>query len=298
MLKKTVFASIVALTLCSPAMAIEPPSGATSGFNAQATAYPSVQFNQILEGYGLSLPADAVAGVPDTYATSADGKLVFNNNFKAYTPEQYHAIFTSYGLNLTPDAVSSKLGISSYAKVKGGEVVFGTAKLAFTSDEWQKILSAYEAPMQEVAAAPATPMDSDGDGVIDANDDCPGTPKGVVVNERGCWALSSELLFDFDSSVIKKDFYPLLDATKPTFDDNPAMKVVVEGHADSTGTDEYNQQLSEKRAKAVMNYLVNTLGIDAGRLSAVGYGENKPAFSNDSTMNRAKNRRVQFSPMM
>jgi OOP family OmpA-OmpF porin len=76
------------------------------------------------------------------------------------------------------------------------------------------------------------------------------------------------------------------------------MSVAIEGHADSTGPDAYNQKLSERRAKAVMAYLVNTVGIDPSRLTAVGYGESRPAYPNDTPENQAKNRRVEFTPAM
>jgi OOP family OmpA-OmpF porin len=296
MMKRTVFASLAALAICSPALAIDKPADATVGFNTLSTAYPSSDFNQILESYGLSLSAENVAVVPKSYASAADGKISFNEAFKAYNPVQYHSIFTAYGLELSPEDVSSKLGISSYATVKDGEVVFGSAKLAFNGEEWEHILAAYSMPAVP-APAPVMPMDSDGDGVIDANDDCPGTPSGVVVDERGCWALSSNLLFDHDSAVIKADFYPVLDKTTKVFNAHPQLKVIVEGHANSKGPEVYNQKLSERRAKAVVDYLVNKAGVSAGRLDYVGKGELSPAYSNDTEMGLAKNRRVEFTPM-
>ena len=69
--------------------------------------------------------------------------------------------------------------------------------------------------------------------------------------------------------------------------------MVIEGHADSVGTEEYNQELSEKRAKAIVEYLVKK-GIDPLRLTTKGYGFNKPAAPNDTPENRARNRRVEI----
>ena len=111
--------------------------------------------------------------------------------------------------------------------------------------------------------------DEDGDGVPDDIDACPGTPMGIAVDERGCWALSNALLFEFDSAVIKKENYYILDYLKEAFDAYPNMKVEVDGYTDSTGPDAYNMGLSKRRANAVMNYLINNVGIDAGRLTAV-----------------------------
>ena len=73
------------------------------------------------------------------------------------------------------------------------------------------IMSAYSLPMVEVVEVVAVaPMagDEDGDGVLDDMDLCPGTPKGIAVDERGCWALTNALLFDFGSWTVKKECYP------------------------------------------------------------------------------------------
>lgn len=303
MKKKTLFALLAMLAISMPAHSIELPKDATPTFEKASTAYASsYQYNDIMAAYGLTLAPEAVSGVPSSYAKVADDKVVFNNNSIAYTPAQYHTILTAYGLQLSPEAVSEKLGgVSSYAKVKDGEIVFGKDSIAYGGGEWTTILSAYSLPM-EAAPAPVAvamgPGDEDGDGVTDDKDACPGTPRGIAVDERGCWAMSNALLFAFDSSVIKKDFYPVLNETKKIFDEYPTMKVQIDGHADATGSDAYNQKLSERRANAVKQYLVNTVGIEAGRLTAVGFGESKPAYPNDTKENRAKNRRVEFTPAM
>jgi OOP family OmpA-OmpF porin len=187
------------------------------------------------------------------------------------------------------------------------KVVLGTSSVAYSRSEWETILSVYEMPMKpkpvvmaKKAPAPvvkAPPKDSDGDGVTDDLDNCPGTPRGIAVGERGCWALSNALLFDLNSAVVKTEIYPVLDYTKEAFAAYPDMKVQIDGHTDSSGTEAYNQQLSQKRAKAVMEYLINSVGIDPVRLTAVGYGESRPAYPNDTEEARAKNRRVEFTPV-
>jgi len=309
MQKKTLFAFLAVLAFSMPAYSIELPSGATPNFGKSSTGYASAyEFNQIMEAYGLKLAPEAVAGVPASYAKVKGDKIAFNRDSTAYTPAQYHSILTAYGLEISPDAVSQKLGgVSSYAKVKNDDIAFGNDSIAYGGAEWTAIMSAYSLPMVAApmpkpkpapVAMPPQPMDSDGDGVIDARDACPGTPMGIAVDERGCWAMSSSMLFDVNKAVIKTEFYPMLDETKVIFDKYPTMKVQIEGHADSTGTDSYNQMLSEKRAKAVMEYLVNNVGIAASRLNAVGYGESKPAYSNKTKEGRSKNRRVEFTPAM
>jgi outer membrane protein OmpA-like peptidoglycan-associated protein len=97
--------------------------------------------------------------------------------------------------------------------------------------------------------------------------------------------------FDFDKAVIKPEAEPVLDAAVDVLKENPDVKVRVGGHTDSVGTDAYNQGLSERRAKSVRDYLVKH-GIDASRLTAVGFGESQPVADNKTKDGRAQNRRV------
>ena len=299
MQKKTLFALLAMLAISLPVHSIELPADATPQFNKSSTAYSSYQFNNLLSAYGLQFDPEKISDVPTSYAKMANDVVIFNNNSIAYTPAQYHSIFVAYGLVLPPDNVKDKLGaVSSYAKAKDENVIFGKNSTAYSRAELSTILSAYILPVVPATVmAPARPGDSDGDGVTDDLDLCPGTPKGVAVGERGCWALTNSLLFDFDSAVVKKEGYAMLDYTKQAFDGYPDMKVEIVGHTDSTGPENYNQILSERRAKAVMNYLVNSVGIAANRLTAIGVGEINPDFPNDTKENRAKNRRVVFKPL-
>ncbi|MFB3786146.1 MAG: OmpA family protein [bacterium] len=137
--------------------------------------------------------------------------------------------------------------------------------------------------------------DSDGDGVSDAQDECPGTPKGAKVDERGCWVISN-VLFDYDRFELKPDFAPVLDEVVQVLQNNPDVRILLEGHADSRGSQPYNQRLSERRAMAVMGYLIDK-GIDRGRLSARGWGETRPIAPNTTEENMQKNRRVELTPM-
>lgn len=309
MMKVKMFAVLAMLAICTSAFAIEIPKNAEVGLEKSPTAYSSsYKFNNLLESAGLTLAPKAVADVPASYAKVSDNKVMFNRDSIAYTPVQYHSILTAYGVQLSPEKVKSELGsVPSYAKVMDNKVVLGKTSVAYSKSEWDKILSAYEKPMapkpvvmKKKAPAPvvkAVPGDSDGDGVTDDKDDCPGTPKGIAVGERGCWALSNALLFDLNSAKLKPEIFPVLDYTKEAFDAYPNMKVQVDGHTDSSGTEAYNQQLSERRAKAVMMYLIDNVGIAANRLTAKGFGESRPAYPNQGKENRAKNRRVEFTPI-
>jgi OOP family OmpA-OmpF porin len=294
MQKKTLFALLAMLAISVPAHSLELPADATPQFSKSSTAYSSsYQFNNLLGAYGLTMDPEAVSSVPSSYARVADDTIVFNNNSIAYTPAQYHTVITAYGAELLPEAVSSVP--SSYATVKDDTISFGNRPTAYSGADWTTILSAYSLP--PVLVEVVVLGDSDGDGVTDDLDKCPNTPMGVAVGPRGCWALTNAMLFDFDSAVIKPEFYHVLDYTKEAFDAYPDMHVQIDGHTDSTGAESYNQMLSEKRAKAIMEYLVKTVGVAASRLKAVGYGEIRPGYPNDTKENRQMNRRVEFTPL-
>lgn len=99
--------------------------------------------------------------------------------------------------------------------------------------------------------------------------------------------------FDFDKSNIRPDAAVILDEAVRMLGTRGGSAVAVEGHTDWIGTDAYNQGLSERRANAVMNYLVDH-GVDASRLSTTGYGESRPIASNQTREGRALNRRVEL----
>lgn len=136
--------------------------------------------------------------------------------------------------------------------------------------------------------------DDDQDGVENAKDKCPDTPKGAIVDADGCWS-SRDILFDFDSKQIKKDFGPVLNNVVQIMQANPTLKITVEGHTDSTGSQLYNQKLSEQRALAVKQTLIQQ-GVHADRLQNQGFGETKPVASNTTREGRANNRRVVYQP--
>jgi outer membrane protein OmpA-like peptidoglycan-associated protein len=99
--------------------------------------------------------------------------------------------------------------------------------------------------------------------------------------------------FDFDKANVRSDSVPILREAASTLKENPAISVIVEGHTDSQGTEEYNQKLSVRRAQAVKDYL-ETLGVAASRMTVRGKGESQPVASNDTEDGRAENRRVEL----
>ncbi len=100
--------------------------------------------------------------------------------------------------------------------------------------------------------------------------------------------------FDFDKATIKPESRPALEEAARMLEENPTIKVEIQGHTDSKGSDKYNLALSDRRARAVVNYLVQELGAGRGRLTAKGYGESRPVADNGTEAGRAANRRVEF----
>jgi OOP family OmpA-OmpF porin len=155
------------------------------------------------------------------------------------------------------------------------------------------------AKVEKLAPKPvpvAKPMDSDGDGVTDDKDQCPNTPIGATVDARGCWTYAAVVLFDFDSAEIKSEAHPMLNEASDILKKNPEIDFEVDGHTDNIGPAEYNIKLSERRANAVMEYFVSR-GIDPNRLTTKSFGCTKPAAGNDTKEGRAKNRRVELTPV-
>jgi OOP family OmpA-OmpF porin len=103
----------------------------------------------------------------------------------------------------------------------------------------------------------------------------------------------NNLEFEFNSSVIKDSSFSSLDELANVLI-KTNWKLKIAGHTDDKGSDNFNQNLSEKRANAVKTYLVNK-GANPLYIAAIGYGETQPIVPNDSEENRAKNRRVEFT---
>jgi outer membrane protein OmpA-like peptidoglycan-associated protein len=140
---------------------------------------------------------------------------------------------------------------------------------------------------------PAPPADSDGDGVTDDADKCPGTPAGAKVDATGCeeQIVLQGVTFETNSAQLTSESVAILDNAANLLKQRANFKVQVSGHTDSSGPDEYNLDLSQRRAAAVMDYLVSA-GVDDGQLSSAGYGEAQPVADNSTAEGRAANRRV------
>ena len=138
-------------------------------------------------------------------------------------------------------------------------------------------------------------LDSDGDGVVDSRDRCPGTPKGAKVNTVGCWVLAN-VFFDTNKADIKPEMRSGLDEALQVLQGNPTLRIEVQGHTDSDGSESYNQNLSERRAGSVAAYF-RQQGIAADRVTSKGYGESQPIADNSTRQGKAQNRRVELRPI-
>ncbi|HVV87828.1 MAG TPA: OmpA family protein [Kofleriaceae bacterium] len=150
--------------------------------------------------------------------------------------------------------------------------------------------------------------DNDKDKILDVDDKCPNEPetRNGFEDDDGCpdhgrvvvtdtkIEILDKVYFEYNKAIIKPESYPILDAVAATLAGNPDINLVeVQGHTDERGNDAYNLDLSDKRAKAVVAYLVDK-GIDASRLQGQGYGETQPIDRRHTEQAWAKNRRVEF----
>ena len=119
----------------------------------------------------------------------------------------------------------------------------------------------------------------------------PGTSVERVGENMLLVHFDSDVLFDINSAVLSSRSRATLQEAAAVFLDYRKTAIVVAGHTDSSGSEEYNQQLSERRARSVENFLLGR-GVDAERLTAIGYGEGHPVASNGSEDGRRLNRRV------
>lgn len=150
-----------------------------------------------------------------------------------------------------------------------------------------------ETPKPVAVIIPKAEGDADKDGVVDTLDKCPNTPHGYKVDPTGCpVSVTLHINFAFNSSVIPPSNYGDVTKLARVMNENPPARAIIVGHTDYTGTDEYNQKLSERRSKALADKLIAN-GIDAKRISASGKGEKEPIATNATSAGRAQNRRIE-----
>jgi outer membrane protein OmpA-like peptidoglycan-associated protein len=159
-----------------------------------------------------------------------------------------------------------------------------------------------DTPKGATVDAKGCPKDSDGDGVFDGIDKCPDTPAGTKVDAKGCTVLFEEgretlvlrgVNFETDSADLTASSRSILDSVAASLKEWSEVRVEVAGHTDSVGAESYNQQLSQRRAESVRDYLAGK-GVDKSRMTARGYGETHPVADNKTKEGRGENRRVEL----
>jgi len=152
-------------------------------------------------------------------------------------------------------------------------------------------------------------LDNDGDQIPDDKDKCPNEPETYneykdddgcpdkrpmpELAEKGAKLVLKGVNFNSGSAALTEESYAILDKVATGLVDNKEVEIEIRGYTDSVGSASGNQRLSDRRAKTVMQYLINA-GVDASRLSAKGYGEKDPIASNRTAEGRAQNRRIEF----
>ena len=149
--------------------------------------------------------------------------------------------------------------------------------------------------------------DTDGDGILDPDDKCPTVPetKNGYQDEDGCpdeipvslakfTGTIKGIYFDLDKDTIKPKSRPVLDRAVSVLQEFNTIRIEISGHTDSTGSVEYNRDLSRRRAESVKRYLVEH-GVETARVETRGAGPDEPVDTNKTAAGRAKNRRIEFT---
>jgi len=237
-------------------------------------------------GFGAGVQNTKVAGVEDTQPL-VDAGLGFVSWFDV----------SGYDIGLRGDARYRWAFLDNIENV-GGPAVLNEPilKVGLVMPVGAKAAGA-----AAVTAAAAKALDTDGDGVPDALDRCPGSARGVAVDANGCPRDASgerqfdDVLFDFDRSDVTAAGQKVLDqaAEAVSTGASRSLRINVSGHTDAIGSDGYNQALSERRANVVRSYLVKK-GVDAGRIQTFAYGETTPKADNQTEEGRTLNRRAEI----
>ncbi len=228
--------------------------------------------------------------------------LGFKFNF---SPSMYLSLETHYNYAFT-DQLDGKVGISGNANKWDDSFLYNSIGFGYNfsvgKDSDGDGVKDKDDKCPNVAGSPDAGgcPDADGDGFADDVDKCPyiagpdqGCPKHHFEHLEILKKAQEGLFFNTGSAVIKDESFPVLDNVYEIMSKNPNIKISIEGHTDNTGSADGNKALSQKRADAAKAYLVNK-GIDASRISTVGYGQDKPIADNSTAEGRQKNRRVEF----
>jgi len=200
------------------------------------------------------------------------------------------------GMTMATQAIAMSHEVKNYASDGSKDMVTNSA------GECWRTVGGTPGPKVECGdqmAMEKADMDSDGDGVLDSIDRCPGTRAGAKVDQWGCEIIVNMTInvvtdeFDFDSAVLKPAAKDALNELADRIKESKGQEALsIIGHTDSTGPENYNMGLSERRAKAAADYLEGR-GITG--ITTKGMGESNPVADNGTKAGRAKNRRVEIT---
>jgi OOP family OmpA-OmpF porin len=201
------------------------------------------------------------------------------------------------GMTMATQAIAMSHGVNKYAADGSKDMVTNVA-----GECWRTVGGT---PGPQEKCGDAMPMaakmdgDSDGDGVLDSADRCPGTRAGAKVDQWGCEIVENMTInvvsdeFDFDSAVLKPQAKDALDELADRVKASKGQESLsIVGHTDSTGPESYNMGLSERRAQSAAAYLEGR-GITG--ITTKGMGESSPVADNGTKDGRSKNRRVEIT---
>jgi outer membrane protein OmpA-like peptidoglycan-associated protein len=202
----------------------------------------------------------------------------------------------SPGAQYAPEKISKarelgKKGVETYWGCRTKEAMAMLAEARGLARQAELAQAPPKPKPRPVAVAPAKPKPKPAPAKVAP----PPAPKPVAVPPRPARVIVLQgANFGFDSAKLTAETRAILDEQAAVLEKEPGVRVEIAGHTDSIGPEEYNRELSERRAKAVEDYLISK-GISTQRLEPVGYGKSRPIFSNDTKEGRAKNRRVEFN---
>jgi OOP family OmpA-OmpF porin len=255
----------------------------------------------ITSGRGHAFTPYIIGGVglirDDFYPNNRDGEGgIITLGAGLVTPPIYKGVMLRAEARYARDTKEG--GINEPRAYIGLEIPVGRVEHVVETRE-VKTVEIKEVVKEVAPPPPPVVVDSDGDGVDDAHDKCPNTPRGARVDVNGC-VVSDQVIvlenvnFDLGKASLTPQAKSILDGVAPSFTGQRAMRVEIGGHTDTTGRAAKNLTLSQERAEAVRAYLISK-GVPAGQLTAKGYGSSKLLAEPERTqLDRERNRRVEL----